>query len=158
MFAQIDTIEDRKGRRVDVYVRFIPRNRSLNGTIATTNLSQMEDDAHASVSEYGPHTVSIQIAVVKHSLAILAHELGHVSYQVPNLASYIQFFRRTYSDRYIQAEYLGHKPNDPSGQKAVVFEKQFRKEAQVFYNSTKIKRFDPLFIRKNLAQLVLQYK
>jgi hypothetical protein len=158
LFSRVDSIVDQKGRRVDVYIKFIPRNRRIDGTIASTGIGQMHDDEHSTVSGYGPHTVSIHVSVVKHSLIILAHEFGHVSYQVPNLASYFTFFRKGYPDRYIQAEYLGHKPNDPSGQKAVRFEKQFRKEAFLFSQRTRSKRVDPFAIRNDLAKLVIQKK
>ena len=158
MFSRIDSIVDHKGRRVDVYVRFIPRNKSVDGTIASTSIGQMDDDEHANVSEYGPHTVSIHVSVVKHSLVILAHEFGHVSYQVPNLASYLKFFRRGYQDRYIRDQYHGHKPSDPSGQKAIAFERQFRREAHHFTQRARSKGVDPVAIRYDLAKLLIQKK
>lgn len=158
LFDRLDTIVDQKGRKVDVYVKFVPRNKHIDGTIASTTIDQMDNDPHANLSEYGPHTISIQVSVVKHSLVILAHEFGHVSYQVPNLASYVQFFQRSYPDRYTRAEYLGHKPNDPSGINAVDFEKQFRKEAYIFSQKTRSKRVDPIAMRHDLAKLFIQTK
>lgn len=141
-----------------MYVKFIPRNNRIDGTIASRSIGEMDDDEHSTVSEYGLHTVSIHVWVVKHSLVILAHEFGHVSYQVPNLASYFKFFRNGYPDRYIRDQYHGHKPGDPSGQKAIGFEKQFRREAYFFSQRNRSKRGDPVAIRHDLAKLVFQKK
>lgn len=153
LFAQVDTIVDQKGRKVDVYVKFIPQDKRPEGALATTNLNQLDGDEHAYVSEYGPHTVSVIIAITKHSLLVLAHEFGHISYQIPNLAAYINFFKRTYPNRYIQADYLGHKPHDPSGRMAVKFEKQFKDDAAQYYDRTDAPLDDPIIIRAQLAKM-----
>src|SRR5688500_6029936 len=87
----------------------------------------MENDPHGYQSVYGPFTLSVKITITKHSLLILAHEFGHISYQVPNLATYVDFFSRQYTDQHMKSDYLGHKPNDPSGQKALIFERIFTK-------------------------------
>ena len=41
--------------------------------------------------------VSVKIWAVNKALFVLAHELGHVKYQVPHLASYINEYKKYYS-------------------------------------------------------------
>ncbi|MEX2231294.1 MAG: hypothetical protein WD824_03995 [Cyclobacteriaceae bacterium] len=134
IYQQIDSVIDFTGRQVDVYVKFVPVSEMHPGAKAITNLNQMENDPHGYQSSYGPYTVSVKITITKHSLLILAHEFGHISYQVPNLATYVDFFSRQYTDHHMKADYLGHKPNDPSGQEALIFERIFRKANTEYSN------------------------
>lgn len=154
LYQQIDTISDYYGRPVDVYVRFVPRSGILAGTLANTNLDQHEADEHAYVSQYGTYTVAVEILVVRNSLQILAHEFGHISYQVPNLSSYVAFFKRTYTNRQMKADYLGHKPNDPSAQRANAFEQLFKKNALVLLRSKGRRAIDPLVLVDEIRQKV----
>lgn len=123
LYNQIDTIVDFRGRPVDVYLKFAIRSELPAHSLATTNIGQLPEDKHAYHSNYGPHTVSIKIAIVNNSLLILAHEFGHVRYQVPNLASYMEFFSKHYLYNTLDH---GHNPHDPSGQNALRFEKEFQ--------------------------------
>lgn len=152
LYQQIDTIRDFHGRPVDVYVKFLPTSGIQAGTVANTNLNQQEDDEHEYVSQYGRQSVSVEILVVKHSLRILAHEFGHVSYQVPNLSSYMKFFKRNYTDLHMRATYLGHKPNDPSGQRAEFFEQAFRADLLKFEPSNKSRTIDPVVLKEQLRK------
>ena len=86
----------------------------------------MENDKDAYVSEYGPFTVSIKVWIVSRALLVLSHEFGHVKYQVPNLASYLEFHRMHYWDNGMST-FIGHNPNDPSGQSANHFGNIFRR-------------------------------
>lgn len=148
LYHQLDTIRDAKGRPVDVYVKFLQKTDVPTGTIAITNIKQMENDQHAYFSEYGPNTVSVKITVVKNSLLIL----GHVGYQVPNLASYVDFFFSQYRDQHMKATYLGHKPNDPSGQKALMFERQFRKGYSKYLENNDDTYTNPFTVRDQIAE------
>lgn len=156
LYLQVDTIRDKKGRKVDVYIRFVPSHKNAEGTIASTNLNHLKNDKHGYVSEYGPLTVSIRILAVKHSLRILAHELGHVRYQVTNLASYLDFFSRNYADHHSRSAYLGHKPNDPSGQLAAALEKQFRLASRLYHKNQSDKHRDAVFVPEHVAKRVRQ--
>ena len=133
---EIDNIKDFKGRSVDVYLRFVPAAGS-RAELATTNVGQVKTDEHAYYSNYGPHTVAVTIAVVKDSLLILAHEFGHIAYQVPNLARYVDFFSMHY---YEQMEHLGHHPHDPSGLSAIRFEKRFKQQLSKVVQMKKYKQ------------------
>lgn len=88
LYAEMDTLRDSRGRIVDVYVKFVPEKELPPGVAGVTSLDQDKTDEHTCQSEYGPNSVSVMIVAGNKSLAILAHELGHVQYQTMNLASY----------------------------------------------------------------------
>ena len=125
LFSEIDTITDRLGRPVDVYVKFVPIDATEVKAWGITQVSQMENDKDAYVSEYGPLTVSIKVWIVSRALLVLSHEFGHVKYQVPNLASYLEFHKMHYKDTGMST-FIGHSPNDPSGQSANHFGNIFK--------------------------------
>ena len=64
------------------------------GIAGTTNLGQDKKDPDTYESEYGTYTVSVRIVIGKKSLHLLAHELGHVRHQVPDLAAYYAFYTK----------------------------------------------------------------
>lgn len=125
LFSEIDTITDRLGRPVDVYVKFVPIDATEVKAWGITQVSQMENDKDAYVSEYGPFTVSIKVWVVSRALLVLSHEFGHVKYQVPNLASYLEFHKMCYKNTRMLT-FIGHSPNDPSGKSANHFGSIFK--------------------------------
>jgi len=125
LFSEIDTITDRLGRPVDVYVKFVPIDATEVKAWGITQVSQMENDKDAYVSEFGPFTVSIKVWIVSRALLVLSHEFGHVKYQVPNLASYLEFHKMHYKDTGMST-FIGHSPNDPSGQSANDFGNIFK--------------------------------
>ncbi len=128
LYYEIDTLTDCKGRPQHVYVKFIPETEMPGGVAGTTNIAQDNDDENTYTSEYGAHTVSIRIAAVKKSLVLLAHEFGHVKYQVPNLLSYVQFYSKYYLANTYKAKSFGHNDNDPSGESARVYVNRFREK------------------------------
>ena len=153
LYAEIDTISDRKGRPVHVYVKFVPVDATKVKAWGTTYLNQVENDKDAYLSEYGELTVSIKIWIVPKALLVLSHELGHVKYQIPNLASYMDFHKKYYKDEL--SNYIGHNPHDPSGKTAVQTEKLFRKEYFYFLKNTNEKIQNPVIlltkIRKSMS-------
>ena len=125
LYHSIDTIEDCKGRPVDVYIRFIPIAEMKGSVAGTTNISQAENDEDAYYSKYGLNTVSVTITAIKQSLILLAHEFGHISYQVPHLRAYVKFYFKCYKNRDDDSREIGHDPNDPSGQNAKAYVDRF---------------------------------
>jgi len=154
LYHQIDTLTDFKGRPVNVHVKLGTPSLVGAGMLASTNVNQVIGDDHGYFSEYGQHTVSVKILTQKNSLLILAHEFGHVCYQVPNLAAYVDFFSRQYRDRHMRASYLGHKPNDRSGQCAADFERKFREDNFKFMRAVEIRFDSPTVIRDSIADKV----
>ncbi|MEX2231298.1 MAG: hypothetical protein WD824_04015 [Cyclobacteriaceae bacterium] len=140
LYFEIDTLTDRKGRNLDVYIKFVPEKEMTPGVAGTTNLNQDKNDPDAYFSEYGINTVSVRIAVVKKALPLLAHELGHVRYQAPNLADYMQFYTKFYLANTYKFKSIGHNDNDPSGHQATVYSKRFREKYLSFikYGEKKI--------------------
>jgi hypothetical protein len=144
LYAEVDTISDRKGRPVHVYVKFVPVDATKVKAWGTTYLNQVENDKDAYLSEYGELTVSIKIWIVGKALHVLSHELGHVKYQIPNLASYMDFHKKCYNGEL--SNYIGHHPHDPSGKTAVQTEKLFRQEYFSFLKNTNEKIQNPLIL------------
>ena len=132
VYLNIDTLTDKKGRSIDVYVRFVPENEMTAGLAGTTNLGQDKKDPDTYESEYGTFTVSVRIVIGKKSLHLLAHELGHVSHQVPHLAAYYAFYTKFYLANTYTAKGIGHNDNDPSGQQASIFLNRFRSDYLTF--------------------------
>jgi hypothetical protein len=153
LYAEIDTISDRKKRPVDVYVRFVPVDATKVKALGITYLNQLQNDEDAYLSEYGPMTVSIKIWIVPKALLVLSHELGHVKYQIPNLASYMTFHKKCYQDKL--SNYFGHNPGDPSGKAAREAEKLFRKEYVYYLKNNDEKIQSPVIlltrIRKSMT-------
>jgi hypothetical protein len=153
LFAEIDTITDRLGRPVDVFVKFVPIDATEIKAWGTTYISQMDNDKDAYISEYGPFTVSIKIWTVPNALLVLAHEFGHVKYQVPNLASYLAFHRILYKD-FRQQTFIGHSIKDPSGRSANRSGNIFKKAYSDFLKAREEKMKSPVvlltMIRKGL--------
>jgi hypothetical protein len=153
LYAEIDTISDSKGRPVNVYVKFVPMNATKVKAWGTTYINQVKNDKDAYLSEYGAFTVSVKIWIVPKALMVLSHELGHVKYQVPNLASYMNFHKEHYNGEL--SNYIGHNAYDPSGKTAVQSEKLFRKEYAYFLKNTNEKIQNPVVlltkIRKSMS-------
>jgi hypothetical protein len=134
LFNSIDTIHDANGFETDVFVKFIPREQATVQAAGATSigLSKIVQDTY--ISEYGEKSVSIIIWNVPNALTVLAHEFGHVKYQVPNLKSYYSFYRKSYIARTCDPNFLGHDPLDPSGKVAYQSERRFR---DVYYHYIK---------------------
>ena len=153
LYAEIDSIKDKKRRPINVYIKFIPQDETKVKAWGTTYIEQQKTDKDGYLSDYGVNSVSIKIWIVSNALLVLAHELGHVKYQVPNLASYVEYYKSHYPTAKI-LDYIGHEPGDPSGTSAVIFEKRFKKEYAGYLKTPKEKIQSPLvlieWIKKNL--------
>ena len=132
MYDEIDDIRDKKGRVTDVYVRLIPKENSITQLRAASFFRQSVSDEDASVSKYGDYSVSIDIWISETALILLSHELGHVKYIVPNLATYSKFYEKQYSKTKVSLSYIGHSPRDESGKSAYAFQKRFGQDRRLF--------------------------
>ena len=126
LYNEIDTIKDRQGRPTDVYIKFIPREQANVQARGITNVAQVPGDNDAYNSEHGERSVSVKVWIVAKALEILSHELGHVKYQVPNLASYLEYHKLNYRPSVTEPNNIGHHPNDRSGKNAAAFAKKYR--------------------------------
>lgn len=125
LYNEMDTLKDSKGRIVDVYVKFIPKEQAVFQGGGMTSFNQAVDDLNSCNSEYGASSVSVIVCMMNKGLWVLAHEFGHIKYLVPNLKPYVKFYHRKYKNGPLDAT-LGHHPGDPSGKTAMLFERQFR--------------------------------
>lgn len=152
LYNQIDTLTDRSGHCITVFVRFVSDREMQHGAAGTTNIAQLEDDKDAYTSEYGPFTVSIKIASVNKALQLLAHEFGHVKHQVPNLAAYIVFYSNHYQNGTFRSSYIGHNANDASGRQALYFENAFRERYASFSRTTTDKIGSPMAMLQEIRK------
>ena len=120
------------------------------GVGGTTNVLQSANNQNTYCSEYGDHTVSVKIAILYKSLRLLAHELGHVNYQVPNLAAYAKYYVKHYSDS--DSKLKGHNSKDPSAQQVKLFEKRFIEQLQVFSKDHKNKIASPRVLLETIRK------
>jgi len=134
LFYEINTIEDREGNETHVYVKLVEKLKPP--LLGATNFDYAYDNLNIHRSEYGEYSVSVKIAYssYKENLKILAHELGHVRYQIPNLSSYITFYNDNYDG---SVKIIGHLPNDPSHQSVMETLKSFNRSYGRFYKMNK---------------------
>ena len=97
------------------------------GAAASTNLACLEDDKNVYLSDYGPNTVSVKIASMPKALLLLAHEFGHVNYQVAHLSSYMDYYAANYLNGEFVSTFIGHNITDPSGMMASHYESVWRR-------------------------------
>ena len=126
-YNEVDTIRDRLGRKTHVYIMFVPVDKTKTVPCATTNVAQTINDADAYSSEFGPHTVSVKVQLVNKALELLAHELGHVKYQVPNLKGYMKFYNKRYGQFPRELNCIGHDDDDISGKTSEASVKHYKK-------------------------------
>ena len=156
LYNRIDSIKDAKGRFTDVYVKFMPREEASLMNAGITSMAQSYDDKDACFSEYGKHSVSIKIWRFSQALFVLSHELGHVNYQVPNLETYSEYYKKVYPSLLTESNGIGHWFNDPSGKNATTFEKEFKKS---YLNYLKFRKNDtrlesPLVLMEEIKRKV----
>ena len=126
LYHEINTIKDCEGNETDVYIKVVDNlGPDLRGA---TNVDHSDDNPNVHSSEYGDYTVSVRLITTGpiRPIWILAHELGHVRYQVPHLAEYTAFYKKIYQDQHF-AGVQGHHPNDPSYYSVQETSKAFKK-------------------------------
>jgi len=142
LYAQVDTITDRLGRHVNVHVQFVTAGSTEIQAEGTTYVNQVPNDIDACQSEYGEFTLAVKVWIVPRALQVLAHELGHVRYIVPNFANYLKYFKNHYYD-ISSSNCVGHNPDDPSGHTATQFAKSYQKNYSKFLKNSIRRLQDP---------------
>ena len=160
LYSQIQHVQDRKGRPVHVYVRFIPYHAETFQACGKTKIERSADDQDRYVSEYGPGTVSIEICMLSKALFVLAHEFGHVEYLVPNLNEYASFYQLHYAGRenFLKLSHIGHFHNDLSGRNAYRFEDKFRKSYRLHTKTYRTLSPSQALIRATTSMLTFKQK
>ena len=108
-------------------------------------------DQDTYISEFGEFTVSVKVWIVPRALLVLAHELGHVKYQVPHLASYFVYHKNHYYNTPTPNS-IGHDAEDPSGKSAIEFGKSFLKIYADFLKLSNVRVQNPLVILARLKK------
>ena len=123
IYQEMDTLTDASGKPVDIYIKYAPSPRGLlRGTSSFVAPAAALNSGQAANSV---ESVSIRIYQLNSALQTLSHEFGHVSYVIPNLRSYLSFYKATYRHREAHIV-LGHAVGDLSGKNALKYEKHFR--------------------------------
>ena len=133
LYREINTVRDGEGKETDVYVKVVDNLKE--NIVGTTNLRQSTNNHHTYASEYGNYTVSVKVAYSNtpwKTLKRLVHELGHVRYQVPNLAMYWGYFQDTYLEYPTANPQLGHYFHDPSHRSVLNTTKEFNQYLKSF--------------------------
>lgn len=110
-----------------MYVRLVPREEFNVKMSAASYFHRSSTDDDVSLSRYGEHSVAVDVCITSTSLIQLCHELGHISYIIPNLAQYREFYLSQYNSTNGATTPLGHHHHDISGRWASAFERRFSK-------------------------------
>jgi hypothetical protein len=132
IFDEADNLEDKRGRATDVYVKLIPKELARIGLEAASFVSQASIDEDANHSEYGDYSVAVDIWFSNNALFLLSHELGHIKYIVPNLATYCKFYNHHYYKQRVNLNQIGHLRFDPSGKCAKTFERRLVEDEKTY--------------------------
>jgi len=159
IFGLSDSLRDKQGRPTDIYIKLVHEDRSRIPLAGANFLWQHAYDKDLSVSEFGDQSASIEVWVDCNALMFLSHELGHVIYIIPNLATYVDFYNYAYS-RTTNISYVGHKHQDPSGKSADSFVKQLHSDWKEYRRLSGIKLESPLSrlatIKKDLKNEIVR--
>ena len=156
LYNEIDSIKDRQGRSTDVFVKFIAPEQAKVQAWGITNISFVPEDADMYKSEYGNGTVSVKIWIVSRALLVLAHEFGHIKYQVPNLASYKGYYENTYRPGVVEPNWIGHDYEDLSGRSADIYAKRFIKEYSFCLKNGSVRPQSPVALREVIRKRVYE--
>ncbi len=137
IYRDINNIFNENGIETDVYVKFVPKGQMKVGQNAITLMYQKPNNKYVSFSEYGSHTVAVIIAADTKPLWLLAHEFGHIKYQVPNFSTYVEFYKKYYYYKYFKSSFIGHNDRDESGKIAMRFGQEYQKNYKVYRNKLK---------------------
>src|SRR5205085_3971656 len=95
--------------------------------------------------------VSVKVWIMDNALKILAHELGHAVYQVPNLAAYDEYHKVTYRSLSTEPAFIGHNPGDPSGQISFSFQKRFSNSYKSYTKTLQSKVASPFKMMNEIS-------
>ncbi len=137
LYNEIDSIKDKNGISTDVYIKFVSTELLSLGQNALTIMCQKGHSKSSCFSEYGKHTVSVIVAAGIKALWLLAHEFGHIMYQVPHLAEYNEYYIRSYMQKSFRSNFIGHNDKDMSGEIAINFGRRYFQDYKKYRKSIK---------------------
>lgn len=134
MYHQMYELRDRRGRRTDIYVRFISAQNARLLLRGASFFQNSAGDRDGSYSLFGEFTVAIDVLISPSALTILAHEFGHTWHIVPNLAAYRDYYLGIYG--HAPSPHVGHHGTDDSGRLAYAFEHRFIRARRLYRSAT----------------------
>jgi len=151
MYDEMSNIKDKRERVTDVFIKLIPREQARIPLQAATFFGRSSIDEDTNLSEYGEYSVSVIIWIVDNSLLFLYHELGHIKYVVPNLATYSEFSKKCYHGAR-DLGYIGHNRHDQSGKIASAFEKRFFEDRATYVSMGREKLESTISIMQKITK------
>jgi len=145
IYSELENVKDKRGRSMDIVVRLIAKENARIQLAAVSFFTQSMKDNDAITSVYGDYSVAVDVWLTDQSLFLLCHELGHLSYVIPNAADYFRFYDKFYRARLPNLSYIGHNRFDESGKSAKAFEKRFRHD-HAEYSKTWNKRPESAYV------------
>ncbi len=86
------------------------------------------------------------------ALWLLAHEFGHVKYQVPHLASYVDFYKSTYLRKSFNSNFIGHFDDDSSGKVAKSYGRRYQQNYKIYRKHIKSLVKEQIALNKKVTQ------
>jgi hypothetical protein len=126
IFDEVNNIKNYKNQEVDVYISVVPADHEIRYLSGATYISKDPDNEHICVSEYGKNTVSVKICAIRPALKVLAHELGHVKFIIPNLKRYIDYCETRYHQKCSNKITFNHQAADMGCKCVFEYEKIFK--------------------------------
>jgi len=148
LYHRASLVSDVEGNLTDVYVKLVDRNsgkfiqQSQQGISLAgyTSIGYWKQNPNINASAYGLYSIAVTIGNTYDKLSTLAHELGHVLYQVKNLSTYVKFFNKEYSQDITTKFGIGHHADDPAHTYVKSIENNFRQKLLAYQQ---VKHYKP---------------
>ena len=141
IYSEIDKLENFESQKTDVYIKVMPPDHKLREISGATLLSRDPENVHECISEYGENSVSVLVCPTRQGIKVLAHELGHVRFIVPNLNKYIEYCSIRYRQENLKNVVFNHQASDLGSKTVIAYEIKFKtaykkhlEEGNIAYN------------------------
>jgi len=158
LFEEINSIKNYEGQITDVYIKVLPPNHEIRDILGATIISRDLDNRHVCVSEYGKNTISVQVCATKIIMEVLAHELGHVKFIVPNLYQYIEYCKIRYNQEFSDCLMFNHQASDMGSKTVFEYEKRFRQANKSYLENLDHEALVPRKLMKEINILIKENK
>lgn len=152
IYAEIDSIKNADQIPTDVYIKVVSPKHELRALSGVTILSCDSVNQNTCISEFGKHSVLIQVCAIRSVMKILAHELGHAKFAIPNLADYVDYCKRRYNHDSSSILTFNHQATDLGMACVIDYERKFREAYREYKKRQNTVVFHPAKILKEMDQ------
>jgi hypothetical protein len=150
IYSEVNNIKNHDSVSTDVYIKVLPANHQIRAVSGATMISRDVKNPHVCVSEYGRNSVSVLVCLNKIALKVLAHELGHVKFIVPNLNRYLNYCSKRYQYHEPNIVQFNHQASDMGSRTVIEYERRFKLANVKYRHSSKSVMFAP---KKRLKEI-----